>query len=471
MTKSRIKFDKTSEQWNDWKWQLRNCIRNVEQLKDVLQIGNADIDKIRSATDVFPMSITPYYASLMGFADENCPIRKQAIPDPRELQMSDYDIADPLHEDGNSPVPGLTHRYPDRVLLLVTSECSMYCRHCTRKRKVGDKGESFNLNRINRGIEYIRQNKNIRDVLISGGDPLLLETEVLEKIIRNIRSIPHVEVVRIGTRVPVVLPFRIDYKLVEMLKKYHPIWINTHFNHPKELTPESKKALRILADAGIPLGNQSVLLRGINDCPNVMKKLLHELVRNRVRPYYIYQCDLSRGIEHFRTPISRGMEIMEGLIGHTSGIAVPRFVVDAPGGGGKIPIQPNYLVSFGAGKTVLRNYEGIITVYNEPKDYFENAKVCPKNCNLCGKDNKPGEETRLPSLGVEKLLDETVDDISLVPEGNIRSIKYGDQKKMDSDSDSHSSSEEGEKDNFLLEALSTDSDDCLCWKDHVIIIL
>jgi len=359
------------------------------------------------------MSITPYYASLMDRDNEQCPIRMQAIPSVKELQSCSSDMDDPLSEESDAPVPGLTHRYPDRVLLLATNECSMYCRHCTRKRKVGDDGASIKLSAVMKGIEYIRSHKNVRDVLISGGDPFLLKTSVLEKIIAEIHKIPHVEVIRIGTRIPVVLPMRIDKELVDMLKKYHPIWINTHFNHPREITPESRKAVNMLSNAGIPLGNQSVLLRGINDCPYIMKELVHQLVKNRVRPYYLYQCDLSRGIEHFRTPISKGIEVLENLIGHTSGFAVPTFVVDAPGGGGKIPLQPNYLLSYSNRKTILRNYEGVISVYTEPEDQNYD---CPRGCTIC----KTDKNNRCSDIGLQKLYNDDTNLISLIPKGNSR---------------------------------------------------
>jgi lysine 2,3-aminomutase len=404
-------------EWKDWKWQMKNRINTVEQLVKIFSPNEQSIEKIRTAAEVFPMSITPYYASLIDADYEKCPIGKQAIPDINELKISSHDMRDPLHEDKDSPVPGLTHRYPDRVLLFTTNECSMYCRHCTRKRKVGDNEESVVFRKILNGIEYIKNTPGIRDVVLSGGDPFLLNTEILEIIIRTLREIPHVEIIRIGTRTPVVLPQRITENMVEMLKKYHPIWINTHFNHPRELTPEAEKALSLLADAGIPLGNQSVLLRGVNDCPEIMKQLLHKLMKNRVRPYYIYQCDLSRGIEHFRTPISRGIEIMERLIGHTSGLAVPRYIIDAPGGGGKIPVQPNYLISQSPGKAVLRNYEGVITIYHEPDSTQYDAR-CLSNCHQCKNSSYTPDEYQ--PIGLEKLLNDGTEDISLVPEGNVR---------------------------------------------------
>jgi lysine 2,3-aminomutase len=315
------------------------------------------------------MSITPYYLTLMDPDNPNCPIRKQAVPSINELVVGAHDLEDPLHEDGDSPVPGLTHRYPDRVLFLITDKCSMYCRHCTRRRFAGQKDSHESTDNIDRAIEYIRNTPEVRDVLLSGGDALLVSDARLEYIISELRKIEHVEIIRIGTRTPVVMPQRITQDFVNMLKKYHPIWLNTHFNHSKEITTESRDAMAMLADAGIPLGNQSVLLKGINDRVSTMRRLVLNLVQMRVRPYYIYQCDLSIGIEHFRTPVSKGIEIIEGLRGHISGFAVPTFVVDAPGGGGKIPVMPNYVISHAPGKIILRNYEGVICTYHEPTNY------------------------------------------------------------------------------------------------------
>lgn len=406
------------DNWEDWHWQMENRITSIEELKKVVKITKEEELKIRKAIDLFPMAITPYYASIMDKTNQNCPVRMQAIPSVEELNTAEYDLEDPLSEEHDSPVAGLTHRYPDRVLLLATNECSMYCRHCTRKRKVGEEGSNISYSDIKKGIEYIRNTHTIRDVLISGGDPFLLSTGKLEKIVAEIRKIPHVEVIRIGTRTPVVLPMRIDEELVSMLKKYQPIWVNTHFNHPRELTPRAQKSLAMLADAGIPLGNQSVLLRNINDCPVIMKELLHKLVKNRVRPYYLYQCDLSRGIEHFRTPVSKGIEILEMLIGHTSGFAIPTFVVDAPGGGGKIPLQPNYLLSYSSRKTILRNYEGVICVYTEPEDQTSN---CPADCNIC----KNKVNSKRESVGLGQLYSDDNDVVSLIPEGNLRYSRRG----------------------------------------------
>ncbi|HEY8540939.1 MAG TPA: lysine 2,3-aminomutase [Pseudothermotoga sp.] len=384
--------DVKQEEWNDWHWQLSNRVMDLETLQHIVNLTEQEREGVKHSLKFLRMAITPYYATLMDPDNPKCPVRMQAIPTAKELNISSEEMLDPLHEDVDSPVKGLTHRYPDRVLLLVTDQCSMYCRHCTRRRFAGETDAPLSDEHLNKAIEYIRANKKIRDVLISGGDPLTLSTERLESIISRIREINHVEIIRIGTRVPVVLPMRITEELTKMLKKYHPIWINTHFNHPKEFTEMSTKALARLADAGIPLGNQSVLLRGINDCPQIMKKLVHELVKNRVRPYYIYQCDLSRGLSHFRTTVSKGIEIIEYLRGHTSGFAVPTYVIDAPGGGGKIPIEPQYLISMGEGKVIVRNYEGGIFVYNEPRDY---RSECDENYI---------EEERKSTDGVASLL-------------------------------------------------------------------
>jgi lysine 2,3-aminomutase len=361
--------DVTDEQWNDWHWQVKNRVTSVDELKKYMDLDKDELDVIDSVLGQFRMAITPYYLTLMNPNDKNDPVRLQAVPSFEEMHIGLHDLDDPLHEDGDSVVPGLTHRYPDRVLFLITDMCSMYCRHCTRRRFAGQKDTGSKMDNVDRAIEYIRNHPEVNDVLLSGGDALLVSDARLEYIISELRKIEHVGVIRIGSRTPVVMPQRITKDLVDMFKKYHPIWINTHFNHSKELTPEAKKALDLMADAGIPLGNQSVLLKGVNDCVSVMKKLVKRLIALRVRPYYIYQCDLSKGIEHFRTPVSKGIEIIEGLRGHISGIAVPTFVVDAPGGGGKIPVMPNYVISQAPGKTILRNYEGMITTYYGPTKY------------------------------------------------------------------------------------------------------
>lgn len=407
--------------WNDWKWQMRHCIKDLETFENLLGIKLSE--EMRSnfikIADKFPMSITPYYLSLIDVDNlDNDPIFKQSFPIINELYIEKSDMSDPLHEDKDSPVPGLTHRYPDRVLLLVSNTCAMYCRHCTRKRRVGDQDSIPDKAEIAAAIEYIRQNPQIRDVLLSGGDPFLLSNDYLDWILTELGSISHVEVIRIGTRTPVVLPYRITDELVAMLKKHHPVWINTHFNHPRELTASARKALRKLADAGIPLGNQSVLLAGVNDCPRIMRSLVHKLVANRVRPYYLYQCDLSEGLSHFRTPVGKGIEILESLIGHTSGFCVPTYVIDAPGGGGKIPVMPNYLISWSTNKVVLRNYEGVITTYKEPDSH--EPMFCDRNCEKCDLNLPLDDVDERRSCGIEKLLADYDETISLVPSNNSR---------------------------------------------------
>lgn len=373
----------SDEQWNDWKWQLKNRIETLDELKKHISLTPSEEEGVKKSLETLRMAITPYYLTLINTEDANCPIRKQAIPSELELHQSDADLLDPLHEDEDSPVPGLTHRYPDRVLFLITDMCAMYCRHCTRRRFAGQTDSGAPSDRIQQAIDYIARSPQVRDVLLSGGDALLVNDKMLESIIQRLREIPHVEIIRLGTRVPVVFPQRITDDLVNMLKKYHPIWLNTHFNHPNEITPEASESLSKIANAGIPIGNQTVLLRGINDCVHTMKNLVHKLVKNRVRPYYIYQCDLSMGLEHFRTPVSKGIEIIENLRGHTSGYAVPTFVVDAPGGGGKTPVMPTYIISQSPGKVVLRNFEGVITTYTEPTDYKNEC-----TCTDCNHDHK-----------------------------------------------------------------------------------
>jgi len=386
-SKRKIFFPEVSdEQWNDWKWQVKNRIETVEELKKHIKLTEEEEVGIRESLKTLRMAITPYYLSLIDTDDPHDPIRKQSIPTFNELYISPDDLQDPLHEDSDSPVPGLTHRYPDRVLFLITDMCAMYCRHCTRRRFAGQRDAALPTERIDKAIDYIARTPQVRDVLLSGGDALLMSNDKLEYILKKLRDIPHVEIIRIGTRTPVVMPQRITDDLVNMIKKYHPVWVNTHFNHPNEITPESTEACGRLADAGIPLGNQSVLLRGINDCSHVMKKLVTGLVKIRVRPYYIYICDQSMGISHFRTPVSKGIEIIENLRGHVSGYAVPTFVVDAPGGGGKIPIMPTYLISQSPSRVVVRNYEGVISTYAQPTDYTDECHCadCSKKQGIAG---------------------------------------------------------------------------------------
>ncbi len=375
-TRNGLFADVPAEQWNDWKWQARNRVETLDELKKYIALTPEEEKGIENCLSTFRMAVTPYYLSLIDLSNPNDPIRKQAIPTEAELYFAPEESADSLHEDTDSPVKGLTHRYPDRVLFLITDRCAAYCRHCTRRRMVGQTDNAMPKSQIDECIEYIRRHPEVRDVLVSGGDVFMQSDELLEYIIAALRSIEHVEIIRLGTRTPVVMPQRITQDLCDMLKKYHPIWVNVHFNHPDEITPEAAAACARLADAGIPLGNQSVLLAGINDCVHVMKKLVNDLVKIRVRPYYIYACDLSLGLSHFRTPVSKGIEIIEALRGHTSGYCVPTFVVDAPGGGGKIPVMPNYVLSQTPRKVVLRNFEGVITTYTEP-DHYESHCNCP----------------------------------------------------------------------------------------------
>ena len=352
--------------WEDWTWQLRNRIETKEALSQIVSLTEEESRGIDRCGEKLNMSIPPYFASLIDPEDPTCPIRRQCIPLESELIRSAHELDDPCGEDSMSPVHGLVHRYPDRVLFLVSEMCAMYCRHCTRSRLFGKGRTKPKDSSYEAAYEYIRSNKKIRDVLISGGDPLTLGDDVLEDIIKNLKAIPHVEMVRIGTRVPVTLPQRITTDLVNMLKKYSPIWMSIHFNHSKEITKRVRFACELLADNGILMGSQTVLLKGINDKPYIMKKLMHDLLKIRVRPYYIYQCDPIVGSAHFRTPLSVGLNIIEKLRGHTSGYAVPTFVVDAPGGGGKIPIEPNIIVAQQEGSYVLRNYAGKEFTHYDP---------------------------------------------------------------------------------------------------------
>ena len=428
----------SDEDWNDWRWQVRNRIRDVDGLRAALNVDAAAAAGVTEVLGTFRMAITPYYASLIDQDDPTCPIRRQAVPTVKELDGDPGDAgADPLHEDVDSPVPGLTHRYPDRVLLLITDQCSMYCRHCTRRRMAGHVDAARSRADLEAALDYIRRTPAVRDVLLSGGDALLVPDETIEYLLRELHAIDHVEIVRLGTRAPVVLPQRITPDLCDILRRYHPVWLNTHFNHPKEITVESAAACARLADAGVPLGNQSVLLRGINDCPVVMRRLVHGLLRIRVRPYYIYQCDLTRGIAHFRTAVAAGIEIIELLRGHTTGLAVPTYVIDAPGGGGKIPVGPNYLISMGDGQVILRNYEGVIARYREPArrprtldDYDREGP-----CQLCGTNHED------LGTGLGLLFSGRAD--SLEPQGLVRATRRRNNNNNASDSDSDSDSGTG----------------------------
>lgn len=433
--------DVPEEKWNDWMWQLTNTIRTLDDLKKVVNLTPDEEEGVRISTQTIPLNITPYYASLMNPDDPRCPIRMQSVPLSAEIHKTKYDLEDPLFEDEDSPVPGLTHRYPDRVLFLVTNQCSMYCRYCTRRRFSGQVGMGVPKKQLDVVINYIRNTPEVRDVLISGGDGLLINDTILEYILKNLRAIPHVEIIRIGTRAPVVFPQRITENLCNILKKYHPVWLNTHFNHSLEITEEAKKACDMLSMAGVPLGNQAVILAGINDSTAIMKKLMHDLVKTRVRPYYIYQCDLSEGIGHFRAPVSKGLEIIEGLRGHTSGYAVPEFVVDAPGGGGKITLQPNYLISQSPDKVVLRNFEGVISSYPEPKNYVPGRADAYFN-------EVYGIKEKEKAVGVAALLND--DKFNLVPEGLRRKEK---REEYNSSTEHSSLKERREKRDQMKEKL------------------
>jgi lysine 2,3-aminomutase len=353
--------------WNDWKWQFRNRITSVEQLAQFIPLSPQEQAQLRLITMRYPLSVTPHYLSLINPDDADDPIRKQAIPSVLEMTMGSMGEEDPLDEKKDSVVPGLVHRYPDRVLMVLTDICPMLCRHCTRKREWRNGGWVRTPEEVEAILGYIRQHKAIRDVIISGGDPLTLSTRRLENIISRVREIRHVEIIRIGTRFPVVLPQRIDDELCAMLAKYGPIWLNTHFNHVREVTPQAAAACDRLVRSGIPLNNQSVLLRGVNDTVEAQTQLCQGLLRIKVRPYYLFQCDEVQGTEHLRTPVEVGIKIIEGMRGHTSGLAVPTFVIDLSQGGGKVPIQPNYMVSQTADELVLRNYQGRPFFYRNPK--------------------------------------------------------------------------------------------------------
>lgn len=401
-----IYADIPDEKWNDWRWQLSHRLNSVEDFEQVLNLIESEREAL-STQGLFRVDITPYFVSLIDPDDSDDPIRRQVVPRAEEIVPFTGMMEDSLAEDRHSPVPGLVHRYPDRVLMLVTTQCASYCRYCTRSRIVGDPTANFSRAEFEMQLEYLRRTPQVRDVLLSGGDPLTLAPKLLEELISKLREIPHIEIIRIGSRVPVFMPQRVTDELTEMLQKYHPLWMNIHVNHPNEITQELADACDRLTRAGIPLGNQSVLLAGINDCIHVQRQLVHDLVRIRVRPYYLYQCDLVEGAGHFRTPVAKGIEIMEGLRGHTSGYAVPTYVVDAPGGGGKIPVMPNYRISESDHKVVLRNYEGYITTYEEPIEYQPHD---PKTCSYCqSKKVEPGQS------GVTGLLEG--EEMFIKPEG------------------------------------------------------
>ncbi len=362
----KVWADVPDKDWGSWIWQQQKRIKSMDQLEKVINVTQEERDAFAQSHEQFNMGITPYYASLIDSDDPNCPIRLQSVPKIGELNILPTDLEDPLAEERDMPVPGITHRYPDRVLFYTTHNCPVYCRHCTRKRKVADPSSSAANKQLEEGLKYIEEHKEVRDVVISGGDPLSNSDDRLEYILSRLRAMDHIQVFRIGTRNLVTLPHRVTDAFVAMLRKYQPVYIHTHFNHPKECTREAFEACRRIADAGCPINNQMVLLKGVNDKPEIVKECNHKLLMMRVRPYYIYQCDLSQGISHFRTPVEVGINIIEHLRGWTSGMAVPHFVIDAPGGGGKIPVLPNYVVKHEGKKWVLRNFRNQQFEYIEP---------------------------------------------------------------------------------------------------------
>jgi len=394
--RASIYRDVPDEKWNDWRWQMSNRLNTAGDFEKIFTLTESE-HKALTSQGLFRVDITPYFVSLIDPNDPNDPIRKQVIPTANEILPFTGMMEDSLAEDRHSPVPGLVHRYPDRVLMLVTTQCASYCRYCTRSRIVGDPTANFSRTDFDAQIDYLKHTPQVRDVLLSGGDPLTIAPRILEELLMRLREIPHIEIIRIGTRVPVFMPMRVTADLCDMLQKFHPLWMNIHVNHPNEITAELAQATDKLTRAGIPLGNQTVLMAGINDCVHIQRKLVQDLVRIRVRPYYLYQCDLVEGAGHFRTPVAKGIEIMEGLRGHTSGFAVPTYLIDAPGGGGKIPVLPDYLISQSDHKVILRNYEGYISTYEEPENYRSHD---PKTCKYCqSKRMEPGQS------GVSGMLD------------------------------------------------------------------
>ena len=394
--------DIPDEDWNDWHWQLRHRLDTLEKVERILPLSETEREAFSLADHILRVGITPYFISLIDPDNFNDPLRRQVVPTTAETVPHVGLWKDSLAEEAQSPVPGLVHRYPDRALMLVTTQCASYCRFCTRSRIVGNNSATFSRIDFERQIDYISKNHQIRDVLVSGGDPFILSNDKLEETLARLREIEHVEVIRIGTLVPVFLPMRVDAELCDLLQKYHPLWINIHINHPNEITPELAKACDRLTRAGIPLGNQTTLLAGVNDCVHIQRQLACDLVRIRIRPYYLYQSDLVEGTEHFRTPVVKGLEIMEGLIGHISGFAVPIYAIDAPGGGGKIRVMPNYLISQSEHRVVLRSFEGVIVAYEEPADYQPHDSTA---CVFCrDKRPEPGQTGVFGLLEGERLL-------------------------------------------------------------------
>jgi lysine 2,3-aminomutase len=386
--------DATPEQWNDWKWQLKNRVNSLARLEELIQLTPEERAGVLLAGNKLSMSITPHFFNLIEPDNPDCPIRRQIIPRMEEGYTAPWEMADPCGEDSHMPVPGLVHRYPDRVLFLVTDRCASYCRYCTRSRVVSGAGEQELHTDFEEAFKYLEKHTEVRDVLFSGGDALLFTDSKLEYFLSRVRAIEHIEFVRIGSRVPIFLPQRITDSLCKMLQKYHPLWMSVHVNHPRELTSEVRDALGRLADHGIPLGNQSVFLAGVNDNVETMKELVQKLLMCRVRPYYLYQCDLITGSSHLRSSVAKGIEVIEGLRGHTSGYAIPQFVIDAPGGGGKVPVNPAYVLYHDQEKVVIRNYEGKVFEYPEPPAIAQNvvtnhhaAELCPDGCE--SKDGTP----------------------------------------------------------------------------------
>jgi lysine 2,3-aminomutase len=355
-------------EWNDWRWQLRRRLTSLADLERVVRLTPDERAGIAEAPGLFRIGITPYYAQLMDPDEPSCPVRMQVIPVAAEARVADGESIDPLGEEALSPVPAIVHRYPDRVLLLALDRCAIYCRHCNRRRLVGQDDGVITRAALEQAVGYLARTPAVKDVLISGGDPLTLSTEKLEWIVSRVRAVPHVEIIRIGTRVPVCLPMRIDGELTAMLRRYHPLYVNTHFNHPKELTAEARRACEALVDAGIPVGNQAVLLRGVNSSARVLEELFRGLLRVRVKPYYLFQGDPVSGTDHLRTPVAAGIEIMEQLRGRVTGMAQPHLVIDAPGGAGKVPIGPNYLLAWGVDRVKVRSFEGRVVDYPEPRE-------------------------------------------------------------------------------------------------------
>jgi len=370
----RLYPDVALEQWNDWRWQMRHAVRGLPELERVLPLTEAERAGCHDTANLFRLAISPYYLSLIDPSHPFCPVRMQAIPVQAEARVRPGELEDPLGEDQARPVSAIVHRYPDRVLLLALDSCSTYCRHCTRRRITKGGEADFSRSELHKGVEYIRAHPEVRDVLISGGDPFLLSDERLSELLEPLRAIPHVEMLRIGTRVPVCLPMRVTPALGRLLRRHAPLFVVTHFNHPKELTPEARSACELLVDHGVPVENQTVLLRRVNSEARIIRELNHGLLRARVRPYYLHQMDVAQGCEHLRTPLSTGIRILEALRGHTSGLAIPHLAVDLPGGGGKVTLQPEYVLERGGKQTLLRNFRGETYLYPEPE---ETDTSCP----------------------------------------------------------------------------------------------